>query len=101
MTARTLEEIQEIAASADLCALSTAECWIEGEFGLAVVAADHPEGESGPLFCLVSMISNATAVDVARCALIAELPRLLAIAQEQRAEIARLTKLCERLEEEW
>ncbi len=27
--------------------------------------------------------------------------RLLAIAQEQRAEIARLTALCERLEEEW
>ena len=25
----------------------------------------------------------------------------VAIAQEQRAEIARLTKLCERLEEEW
>ena len=44
---------------------------------------------------------ESMATKVTNAALIAELPNLLAIAQEQRAEIARLTKLCERLEEEW
>lgn len=103
MSERTLEEIEVLAADATPGPWTT-----KGKSVKALGAPSErtaPNGWQGGICnCMGSGHGPRSRIDAlaeTNAALIAELPNLLAIAQGQRAEIARLTALCERLEEEW